>query len=530
MTDRRASAIIVGEFREILVWPLRLDLDCRAGKGEVAAGHAATIGALDADRRWEPVQRLLGHLAPGGATTSEAEYKEFVYFHPFVRRFLYGEGDAAPMRLYRRLGLRAVELCLCNDVTGPFRVRLAVDRCNLYVLDSGNAVLALEVSAGSVRRGAVRPAMIETAAGTEEPMSLAHAQVILERFRRAYPPYWHEGGAGLAPRMVGWIGDGGERWHCMPTPADGTAHIECCGQPPVAGHWRDILAPLVFDGGTDGPRWLQVVDDRIPVIAFVAIDDAGTITEGDWVRLAMLDDAGNSPRPYGAGFPSAFDDAYCYDAFWDPAANDKTTRYLMSGHGFVAIGNGGDPFFANVVVDHVRRHYFQMGLIAHVQTAALLTLSYRLARAVERMDDREPAAEILADVITFTHRTWFPQVSGHVQAREIHARWRRHLGVDGLHDAVMREAQGLAAFLDGRAERKRADEAERLNRIAVTGLIPAVATGFLGMNILIKGKDEAKWIVADIPDVLLTLAGTAVVLGLLAWLVNKVWAWRGWKR
>lgn len=528
MPERQAQDIAVGEFREILLWPFELAAT-QAGSAAVGDTCGSAKDALTASGRWRRVADPLRHLRPESPEGADiAEYQEFVYFHPFVRHFLYGAQADSPVALFHRPDIRAVCLELHNGVTGAFTVTLPVARLNLYILSCGIAVLALEIASGSARDGQP-PAMVETPGGPR-PLSLAHAQVILEQFRRVYPPYWQGDRAGLCPMQVGWIGENGSPdWHCMPNAADCAEQVDRHRQPPLAAHWRALLEPLGMGGDAAGGR--HVVDERMPAMAYVAVDDPRAISRGDWVRLALLDEAGSGALPYGAAFLADFEQQHCHDAFWDPAAPDKTTRHLMSGYGFLAVGGTGDPFFARHAADHLRRHYFQLGLIAHMQSAALLSLSDRLAQAVRRPDDHAAAQAILGDVIDFTHRYWFPQVSGHVQARALYDRWRRHLGVDVLYTEVMAEAQSLTAFLNGKAESRRAEEAQRLNRIAITGLIPAIATGFLGMNVLIKADGAGKWISDDISDVVKTFAATAVIFVAIIWLMKKVpqW-WTDWRQ
>ena len=209
---------------------------------------------------------------------------------------------------------------------------------------------------------------------------------------------------------------------------------------------------------------------------------------------------------------------HCYDAFWDPAAG-KTTRYLMSGYGFVAVGDAADKFFTDVIREHMRRHYFQMGLIAHCQAAALLTLSERLSHAAEAGEAQ--AADIHKSVLHFTHHLWFPDVSNHIQGREMFARWRGFLRTEELYAQVMREAQDAYAFHKARTERRTADSAANLNLIATVGLALSLVACFLGMNVVVpqSGQTARGLNLADAPFALRTLAVVLAATGMgLVWL------------
>lgn len=476
MSTKTSACIQVQEFRQILIWPLRLK-DC--GNTDIGC----TERHLSNSPHWEKVDDPLRHLDPDAAELPDAAYQEFVYFHPFVQSFLYGKNAA--MRVFRRTDIQAVRLCLSSGVTGTFEIDLAVDRLNLYLFPGGNAVVALEISCGGVAQGEERLGFVRVANDLRR-LNLAHAQVILERFRRLYPPYWDQHGAGLSPMSVRWIGKiAGDTQHTMPDASHCIRHVDTHRRPPLAEHWRWLVRPLRFVGDdaiADDDRhvWTHVVDERIPSLAFLALDDPHAVEPGDWVRLAMLDEAGSAPMPYAPGFLAGFRDKHCYDRHWDDADTAFSSRYLMSGYGFAAIGRAGNWFFANPVRQHVRRHYFQMGLIAHFQNAALLTLSDRLSQAVQALDDddTDQADAILKDVLAFTQRSWFPDISNHVQAREMYGMWRRNLDVDTLYDQVMAEAKALNEYLASK-------QAARLNTYAAIAVIPAVLTGALGMNVVV---------------------------------------------
>lgn len=475
MKEQLSKHIPVREFRQILIWPLRLE-----NPESVSIRHS--VADLDASPFWQRLDDPLRHLDADRKALSQAAYQEFVYFHPFVQSFLYG--PQAAMQVFRRTDIQAASLDLDNHVTGPFRADLAVDRINLYLFEGGNAVLVVEVSCGCVAPGQSYQGLLRDQGKPRVP-GLAHILVILERFRRLYPPYWSDDQAGLSPKSVRWIRPVHDDLCFSPLPlADALAHVGTSRHPPLADHWRALLHPLRFSGKADaghGEIWTHVVDERAPSMAYVAVDDPHAIEAGDWVRLAMLDEPGQGRNPYSPGFLAEFQAQHCYDRFWDDGDRQFNSRYLMSGYGFVAVGSAGNPFFADHVRQHVRRHYFQMGLIAHFQNAALLTLSDRLAHAVDtlRHGSTDQADQILQDVLAFTHRYWFPDISNHVQARELYDRWRRHLDVEALQAQVMTEAQSLNAFVNGR-------QATRLNKIAVAGVVPAVVTGALGMNVVVQ--------------------------------------------
>lgn len=463
----------VHEYREILIWPFRL-------AGKETDPKKLRDAARDALTKygWGNEQPLR-HLLKKGAKPGTYEYQEYVYFYPFVRDFLYGvEKPSDEIILMRRSDLTGLRAEFSINETENFLVEFSVERVNLYLFGAGVAVLALELlNGGDVHND-----------GERADMTLLHAQIIQERLRRAYPPFWaSETAPGLFPQSVEWLRNGercGATPHPPPTQADMVEKTCDKGEPPPAGHWRELLAPLL-PADDKAVHLRQVVDERIPLMLYLRVDNPGAISRGDWVRLAVCDDPGSSELPYGRDFLADFEQRHCYDRHWITNSNGvphsaSASRYLFSGYGFVAVGGEKNWFFKNLLSEHFRRHYFQLGLLAHFEYAALLAESHRLAKA---QDAEIPAA--LERVLAFTQKHWFVDVSNQVQAREMFALWRKHLNTEALYKQVLEEARAAAGYEEAKEARRSADATKDLTIVAVLFAIPTLATGFLGMNVLI---------------------------------------------
>jgi len=99
--------------------------------------------------------------------------------------------------------------------------------------------------------------------------------------------------------------------------------------------------------------------------------------------------------------------------------------------------------------------------------------------------------------------------------------WRQHLGSDALYAQVLTEVKEVNGYLDREEDRDATQRAEKLNRtVAILGTT-AIAVGFLGMNIIIPGKDDGdkswftfnEWLAGFC--VLLTTFGLVTLLPLL---------------
>lgn len=493
-----APPVFVDAFRQILLWPLRLP----------EVGDAQAIGAP-----WSRVETPLAYLADDDTAPLDRHgYGEFLYFHPFVRSLLFDRADPRPITLYRRTDLAAMQVCLHHRLTGSFSVTFSVERLHFYRFAGGCGMLAVELLTEC-------PTPVEPAGTAPCRMTLNHALVILERLRRAYPPFYDDDALpGLSPVSVRWIDqEGAVSLHPAVPLGDALQRVSSDGAPPVFSHWRD-LAPLPF-AEKGGLR--HIIDDRIPHMVYLAVDRPALVERGDWIRLALADDCGDDPLPYAEDFLQGFEAAHCYDRFWTGRTG---SRILCSGFGFAMVGDSGDKFFRDVLVHHFRRHYFQMALISHYQLASLLVLSDRLAHAA---GSTKTLRSILRDHLQFTHRAWFPDISNQVQARELFTLWRRHLGVETLYDQTLREVQAANDHMDAAAEADMAaaeadmaDAAMRLNMLASVGLVLALTTGFLGMNTLVGGKPDwtsgTAW-----GQVLVTLGGFSLLGGGGLWFLGS---------
>lgn len=472
MTHDSSAATIVRQFHHTLLWPITL----RALKRPPGA---------DVVHYWDMLKR---HPGPWKAVDDTlliedescvAGYEEFVYFLPYVQRFLYGVGDegrGAQSSLYAftRDDIAAVDIQLNVDSTP---IRLDVVRARLYFFyDIDVAVAILEVAGKDV--------------------ALADAAEIMDRFGRPYAPAWDSNSHGAhCPHQVAFYGHGdvllsqsdyGDREKFIDL-------VRAERQTPLSMHWEYFLSPLMpayLPGGTI--KYYQIENKRIPIMSYLAFDDPTKLTRGDMVRIGFASKWGNSDTlPYASSFLQNFEQEYCYDRYWSPDTrqDDMQTRFIFCGVSFAMITRHG----SNVTLLRQFRHqFYQIGLIANFNKAALLSLSNRFSRAVERLNVREYESvkqfkkhvrETLEVFLRFNHRYWFHEISNQVQASDFFKRWSHQLGSDALYQEVREEARDINEYLDADRTRKQTDNAMRLTVVSSCGMVGTVATGFLGMNL-----------------------------------------------
>lgn len=480
-------------FREILIWPVKLRVRQETGR----EAYEAAARLLAASGIWAETANLYGR---DDGTDATERYSEFVYFHPFVQNFLYGDpppGGHRGVRLFRRSDVSALKVVFGGDA--PFTVRLDVARLHLYLFEVGVAVLVLELNAATVP-------------DDEGLTDLAQAQILLDRLRRVYPPFFRGDEPGTFPEDVRLF-DAQGRDIAFPAVRgrDFADFVANRHQPPVAGHWQHLLAPLQpvpLNG--DAAGFSQILDERMPLMAWLAFRDPRALTEGDFARLCFADGPGTREEmPYAPAFLYGFAERFCYDAHWHAAPDgthrSMTTRYLCSGFAFVVTGiddadmpDGG--FFVPLIQEHFRRHYFQLGLIAHFHNAALLAIEGDLSEAMQTYAAKGDFAAFAGRIerihrsfLQFTNHYWFPEVSNQMQARRLSALWNTHLDTGRLFTQVQGKVAGVYEYIEARRTAKIADQNTRIaddGRIlswSATILAPiAVVASLYGADILVR--------------------------------------------
>jgi hypothetical protein len=466
-----ASGKIVREFRHILLWPLQLR---RLRRETGYANHWDVLRANPGP--WQPVEDNL--LVDD--ESCQSGYQEFVYFLPYVQRFLYGFGEAdaqtpSSLHMFRRDDIATVRVRLRAD-DAP--IDLAVARTRLvFFYDQDIALLALEVTA--------------------RDLPLEDAIELMDRFGRPYPPYWDGPGQGAhCTYQVAFHGADGE----LLSASDYGDRDKYVGlvrdikQTPLSLHWEYLLHPMVpayLGGGI--LQYYQIENKRIPIMTYLALDEPRDLTRGDLTRIGYAAKWGPSDTlPFAPRFLADFEAKHCYDRYWDGdnPSSGMNTRYVFCGVAFAMVTRHEDE--RTDLVHTFRQQFFQIGLIANFHKAALLNLSNRFSIAVERLRVGDYASvrvfkdgvrEALELFLRFNHRYWFHEISNQVLAADIFSRWSQQLGSDALFAEVREEGHDINRYLDADRTRKAGDNAMRLTVVSALGMVGTVVTGFLGMNL-----------------------------------------------
>lgn len=309
------------------------------------------------------------------------EYAECVYFHPFIRSFLYeskqdrlheaSHPDGPKGKSARILERKdTIGATVCTELDHGHSIALNVRNIHLYLFDTGVGVLSIELD----RDG-------------ETGMSLPDVLKLENRLRRLYAPYYEsigqqKGKPGHCPSRVVLTRPAARSGHSQvvesnygSNAADASseerltfrAHIDSIQQdrePYTISMWKELLWPLLphrvanessqEKESTCPLRNEQILDDRMPILSLIAVPDPRVISDGDWIRLTFVDEPGESARwPYS---PTFFGrerlQSYAYDRFWSPiavkpAAGWQNTRWLCCNYALTAVGSSKSEFFVD---------------------------------------------------------------------------------------------------------------------------------------------------------------------------------------
>jgi hypothetical protein len=492
LESEKGQAVTVRHLRQALLWPLRL---IPVGLVEDDPRRRAPWQLLREMSEVSPWREHVDEYNDGAGGFHERHYNEFVSFLPYVQRFLYGEGRAqrgssdpatgSPMRVFRRRDIAAARVV---PRPGDDPVLLQVVHVDLYFFYGVDVVLL----------------NVEVAA---DDLPLALAQELMYRFGRAYPAGWGADGQAVhCLAGVEWLDASGNVLACSDVQQRETflSHLAEHRAPRISQHWEYMLAPLAnHHSAAAGPlHFRQIEYYRMPMMAYLAVDEPRLLTRSDFIRLGLVTGGGESvpgsevPLPYAETHVADFEQQFCYDRFWAQSGAAPNTRYLCSGLALIAVGDARSEFYRcsdRGVLAQFRHQHFLLFLIAHFQKATLLMVSDQLAEALNALDISRPESvkrfkrQIRLSYIGFlgfTHRYWFHEVSEQAQVKALFQLCAQHLQIDNLYKEVKERIHDMNAYLDADALRRQANTVVRLTVVTVFGLIGTITTGFLGMNLI----------------------------------------------
>lgn len=436
-------------FHHTLLWPLLM----RGGKpADKEHPLAPFVTALER-AGWKE------EFAADCGVHADYTYEEVVYFHPFVRDFLFGDGktpkeERAVRRFTRKTSVAALNVTL---ESGAAPLDLRVERVELFLIRPRVAVLLVEVSN---RKPDVEQKPEPTLEDPRTPLSLYQVLLLQSRLRHIYPPYFAGAAHGDCPLSVEWVGlpkPKNANLNCTTAKSDFDTFVRAGAEPPVYDHWRAPfcneageaqigMMSIASDRDATKPYFQQLLDDRMPGLSFIAVPHPPGIERADEDRLPAFD----SPNlDYDGQFNDALRAGFRYTRF-----RHLGTTYYCNGTSFAAVVNTG--WFSNVLLVHFRRHYTHLALLAHYQHAALLYFADELAESAKKERNgpdaewREEVRGIQHRFLKFRTRSYFTEVSNQIQGKDLFRLWLTHLGTEALFARVSDTCEQVYDALENR--------------------------------------------------------------------------------
>ncbi len=490
MITTPASDHTVRHFREVLFWPVQL----------------MPLGNRNAQPHWwqllaqggeaNPWRRLKDRFQVGELEFEERHYKEFVTFLPYVQRFIYGEshsymdrdqddplGESA-IKIFRRQGISALRLELHED---DIPVTLTVEHIELWFFDDINvAFLKVELFTDDL------------------PFSVVCD--LLYRFGRAYPTGWDSDGHGKHnAHRAEWLSSDGTVLAVSDydNQEKFLSYTRTHRSPGISAHWDFLLRPLVLDPSDEAGslRYRQIEFHRMPLMAFLAMDNPRSVSREDWLRLGMVATLHpDEPLPTHDPDVTEFESRYCFDRFWTDTETGPNTRFFCTGRTFIMAGDAHADYFHDRkrgILAQFRHQYVLLFMITHFHRASLLVFSDRMVDAVHDLDIHTPQSVSrfrrriyvgFEAFLRFTHRYWFHGLSERSHVQAIYRMCSEHLGNNRLYQDVKEELRDMSQYLDSNAQRQQTTTIVRLTVVTTFSMVGTVTTGLLGMNLLAEAE------------------------------------------
>lgn len=282
----------------------------------------------------------------------------------------------------------------------------------------------------------------------------------------------------------------------------------------IDGWFAALLAGLGEAVTLTEPR--LVFDERARVVSGLAVAGGAPETEAGQTQLRVtlarlrgIDDY-DARHFYDPAFAEAELSAGWYRRFAGPG-----THYLVSDHSFTVYAHGWfAPRF--ILPDHLPNLYRRLFLIALLYAATLNRFAQDASEASLHPipEQRQRFRRLLTAFVRFANGLWFETVSSQVQGQELFALIREAQPIRADYAEVKAEIERTDALMAAIKEEEDRQETKLIEGVGAVGLVLAIATGALGMN-LIDGTAWPIW--QRVATFCAVAAGLGVLVGGVLW-------------
>lgn len=299
-----------------------------------------------------------------------------------------------------------------------------------------------------------------------------------------------------------------DRWACL---LDAPVLID--GEPYRLFPLEWATAARKWAASGEGDRGWIVYDDCRAFVWTCALVEDGWLTvrehyqeetsrphdSGHWIKLLNVDRA--DVMPLATSRRTSFEGAWARPRTyrrWE----ELGTLYGFNYHsGAMLAPAPGSDDKALPIWKHFATMYFDQTLLLLYLRVVTFRFSRSLSLYSPMVEDDQAEhwrhfRKLRQTFSVFTNLYQFPLLSNQQQGIEMYVRTRRWLDIDEMYREVREEIEGTHEFVELRTEQALTASARNLTRVAVLGVGPALAIGFLGMNVIVE---PVRTLLAEIP-------------------------------
>ncbi|KGN94593.1 hypothetical protein [Porphyromonas gulae] len=497
--------------RHIFIFPFQWDcIESSSGRKEDSSyGRRTDLDTFD--RLFSQVSPLRRRYFEIGECTEH--YNEYVYFHPFARKALYGTRENKSIYFYElevEGGSYHIEI---NTGSISVTYELKLESISLHAYETGVGIVSFSLYNDKY---------------IEEEDILR----INDFGRRLYPQYMDSENrltaksTFLANSISGNLGD-------MNFYDDFSQYLEEVDHRRVflpPDHIRQVFGYKPTDRlGDDRCKFVfsdqderkgkirisPVMDDRMYFLCYIESNDLAQQLKGS--SKAVYD--------YETGKKVDFWYRYLFgDGLFKGIENGRMqveeikrcsyARWIDMGT-LIGITRDSAVYVSNLffIGVHFRTMYYQMAILCLIQRASILRFSGEISYLTSQIRRGKKRAgshikELYENYIRFLNEIYFREVTSQIQGMEMYEMFHKNMNIERDTKALETEMTELFGYLD-------IDEQSKLNRIANVYLPLGLLTGVLGINTFMQGglftglfgrEDScSRWMAGDIVTILVML-------------------------
>jgi len=177
---------------------------------------------------------------------------------------------------------------------------------------------------------------------------------------------------------------------------------------------------------------------------------------------------------------------------------DWGTLFGISRYSFVAVTNKNE-FAETVILSHIQTMYFQVFILLLAYRATIIKFADDIQDATNQDDEKlsSETKKIYKKYLSFLNKLYFKEVTAQDQGIELYNQAMKIMDIDKYMKDLDNEINELHNYVNLIEEEKRTESMNTISKLGSYLLLPALATGFFGMNISeFEGiKDQFSWIV-----------------------------------